>query len=282
MSGGRKRYLAAPLPFMGQKRGFARRFAQIVAEYPADTVFVDLFGGSGLLSHLARVSCPQARVIYNDFDGFSRRLEAIPQTNRVLSLIRPIAARTPRTKKMPESDRHQILDILRHEEQQSGYLDVITLSASLLFSGKFATSVDELAKHPFYSKCRAADIPPADDYLEGVEVVSCDYRDLVAQFSRRPGVVFILDPPYLQTAIGHYTMTWRLGDYLDVLTVLPGNNFIFFTSNKSQLLELCDWMARNPALGDTLARCRRETTSNAVCHNSGYTDIMLYTQPPIF
>ena len=267
---------------MGQKRGFARRFAQIVAEYPADTVFVDLFGGSGLLSHLARVSCPGARVIYNDFDGFSRRLEAIPQTNRLLSLIRPIAARTPLKQRLPEPDRRRILDILRHEERQADYIDIITLSASLLFSGIFTSSLDELSKHPFYSKCRAADIPPADDYLEGVEVVSCDYRELVAQFSRQPGVVFIIDPPYLQTDTGHYTMTWRLSDYLDVLTILPSNNFIFFTSNKSKLLELLDWMVRNPTLGDTLARCRRETTSNSVSHGSGYTDITLYTQPPIF
>lgn len=280
MSDLRKRYLAAPLPFMGQKRGFARRFAEIVTRFPANTVFVDLFGGSGLLSHLARISCPDARVIYNDFDGFARRLEAIPQTNRLLSMIRQIAARTPKPQKMPDSDRQQILDILRHEEQQSGYIDVITLSASLLFSGKFASSLDELAKHPFYAKCRSADIPPADDYLDGVEVVSCDYRRLADRFSHRPGVVFIVDPPYLQTATGHYTMTWRLADYLDVLTILPDNDFIFFTSNKSQLIELCDWMARHPQLGDPLARCRRETASNAINYNNGYTDIMLYTEPP--
>ena len=31
-----------------------------------------------------------------------------------------------------------------------------------------------------------------------------------------------------------------------VLTVLKGHSFVYFTSNKSSILELCDWMDRNP------------------------------------
>ena len=38
-------------------------------------------------------------------------------------------------------------------------------------------------------------------------------------------------------------------DYLDVLTVLKGHSFVYFTSNKSSILELCDWMDRNPFVG---------------------------------
>jgi adenine-specific DNA methylase len=62
-----------------------------VARYPADSVLVDLFGGSGLLSHIARRVRPEASVIYNDFDGFAERLQAIPQTNELLERIWEIA-----------------------------------------------------------------------------------------------------------------------------------------------------------------------------------------------
>ncbi len=47
----RRQYLSAPLPFQGQKRMFAKEFIKVLKHYPDDAVFVDLFGGSGLLSH---------------------------------------------------------------------------------------------------------------------------------------------------------------------------------------------------------------------------------------
>lgn len=81
----RKQYLSAPLPFVGQKRMFAREFIKVLKQYPEDTVFVDLFGGSGLLSHIAKCQKPDATVIYNDFDGYRNRLQHIPQTNHLLA-----------------------------------------------------------------------------------------------------------------------------------------------------------------------------------------------------
>ena len=70
----RKLYLSAPLPFMGQKRMFAREFIKVLEQFKDKTVFVDLFGGSGLLSHITRHQRPDATVVYNDYDGYCRRL----------------------------------------------------------------------------------------------------------------------------------------------------------------------------------------------------------------
>ena len=50
----RKQYNSAPLPFQGQKHRFARDFTKILRHFPDDSVFVDLFGGSGLLSHITK------------------------------------------------------------------------------------------------------------------------------------------------------------------------------------------------------------------------------------
>ena len=71
-------YLTAPLPFQGQKRNFVGEFRAALSELnPAGeiTTIVDLFGGSGLLSHTAKRHAPECRVIYNDFDGYRERLE---------------------------------------------------------------------------------------------------------------------------------------------------------------------------------------------------------------
>lgn len=49
-----KMHMAAPLPFVGQKRMFAKEYIKILPQFNDKTVFVDLFGGSGLLSHITK------------------------------------------------------------------------------------------------------------------------------------------------------------------------------------------------------------------------------------
>ena len=46
-----KNYTQAPLPFQGQKRKWNGDFKQALRHFDDCNVFVDLFGGSGLLSH---------------------------------------------------------------------------------------------------------------------------------------------------------------------------------------------------------------------------------------
>ena len=50
-------HMAAPLPFVGQKRMFAKEYIKILPQFNDKTVFVDLFGGSGLLSFASRGNC---------------------------------------------------------------------------------------------------------------------------------------------------------------------------------------------------------------------------------
>lgn len=272
-------YLSAPLPFVGQKRMFARHFIDIIRQYPSGTVFVDLFGGSGLLSHITRHFHPESRVVYNDFDNYRHRIDNIGRTNRLLELIRPIASQFGRGKPITGNAREQIFALLEQEENETGYLDFITLSSSLMFSMKYRLSIDEMRKEALYNNVRKCGYEPCPDYLDGLEIVSCNYRELFDRFKDIPGVVFLVDPPYLSTDVGTYRMSWRLADYLDVLSVLPGHDFIYFTSAKSCIVELCEWLGRNPGLGNPFARCRKKEFDAHMNYHAGYKDIMLYTQP---
>lgn len=274
-----KLYLSAPLPFVGQKRMFAKHFTEIIKQYPPGTVFVDLFGGSGLLSHITRHYHPESRVIYNDFDNYRLRIDNIPRTNRLLSLIRPLAEPFPHHKPITGTARARIFELLETEQRDNGYIDFITLSSSLMFSMKYKTDLAGMRKETLYNNVRKADYAPCPEYLHGLEIVSCDYRQLFERFKDTPGVVFIVDPPYLSTDVGTYRMSWRLADYLDVLSVLPGHNFIYFTSQKSAIVELCQWMNRHPALGNPFARCQRKEFNATMNYNARYTDIMLFTDP---
>lgn len=107
----RKQYLSAPLPFQGQKRMFAKEYIKVLQQFPDGTTFVDLFGGSGLLSHIAKCQKPHSKVVYNDFDGYRLRLEHIPQTNELLAELRKIVD-VPRHKPITGDAREKVFECL--------------------------------------------------------------------------------------------------------------------------------------------------------------------------
>lgn len=268
-------YLSAPLPFVGQKRMFAQKFKEVLKEYPDNSVFVDLFGGSGLLSHITKREKPNATVIYNDYDNYRMRLNNINRTNALLSDLRKLTIDCPRQKLIPKPIRWLILERLRQEET-TGFVDYITISSSLLFSMKYCMNLKDLQKESFYNNIRKQDYPLCTDYLNGLEIVSCDYKELVKKYKNLPNVVFLVDPPYLSTEVGTYRMNWRLSDYLDVLSILVDKSFIYFTSNKSSILELCCWMGNHPNIGNPFNNAKKEEFNARMNYNSTYTDVMLY------
>ena len=272
----RKLYLSAPLPFMGQKRMFAKEFIKVLEQFTDKSVFVDLFGGSGLLSHIIKHQRPDATVVYNDYDGYRRRLESIPQTNALLADLRAIAKDIPRHKPITGAARERILERIIREEQQVGYVDFITISSSLMFSMKYQLSVEGMKKETLYNNIRKADYQLCPDYLDGLTITSCDYKELFLRYKDVSDVVFLVDPPYLSTDVCTYKMYWRLSDYLDVLTVLNGHSFVYFTSNKSSIVELCQWMGKNRTLGDPFEGCVKSEFNAHMNYTAKYTDIMLY------
>jgi len=270
-----RKYNSAPLPFQGQKRRFNRAFREALHKFKDATVFVDLFGGSGLLSHIVKCERPDARVVYNDFDNYSQRLQNIELTNQLLAKVRAIADKYPRLSRLPQEAREAILKVVAEAEKSAGFVDYVTLSANILFSSSYVTDFDTLKTQGFYSKVRYQDYDRADGYLDGIEVVSRDYKAIFEQYKDIKGVVFLVDPPYLSTDVSSYKCYWRLKDYLDVLTVIGDCSYFYFTSNKSEVVELCEWISEakvsaNPFKGAV----RTEVGVNT--YTTKYTDIMLY------
>ena len=200
-----KLYLSAPLPFVGQKRMFAKEFIKILEQFPDGTTFVDLFGGSGLLSHITKHFKPHSHVVYNDFDNYRKRLAHIPQTNHLLAELRlMVGDAVPRHRPIKGELRERIFERISQEEREVGFVDFITLSSSLMFSMKYRLSVPEMRKQVLYNNIRKADYPTCENYLHGLDIVSCDYKELFNQYKDTPDVVFLVDPPYLSTDVGTY------------------------------------------------------------------------------
>lgn len=274
-----KNYTQSPLPFQGQKRKFLSHVKTVLANYPEDSIFIDLFGGSGILSHTVKQLKPSAKVVYNDYDNFSKRLSVVMQTNEILRKIRLITKDLKKDKLIPEPYKSEILKIVHQEEIKTGYVDYITLSSSLLFSAKYAISFEDLSKQTFYNNVRQSEYI-TDDYLKGVEIISSDYRKIFEKYKAQENVVFLVDPPYLSTDCSTYGSDkyWKLKDYLNVLDVLVNTNYLYFTSNKSQIVDLCEWIETrtnkeniNPFKGSTTICLNTQLN-----HSAKYTDMMLY------
>lgn len=271
----KKNFIQAPLPFQGQKRKWQKEFQHALKTNFCDkTIFVDLFGGSGLLSYFTHKVFPGARVIYNDFDNYSQRLRNVDRTNAVLEKLRVILAGYPDGKLITEPYRSKIIELIR-KEAESGFVDYITLSSSVMFSMKYATDFNQFTKDSLYNNVRLNNYV-VGDYLDGLEIVNVDYRELFDKFKGNPDVVFFIDPPYLSTDVSTYTNYWRLANYLDVLQTLKGTNYFYFTSNKSSILEFCEWVEKNLNAENPFKGAVKLEIATQVSKGARYTDIMLY------
>ena len=271
----KKIYTSAPLPFMGQKRRFLKYFKEVViTEFNDCNTFIDLFGGSGLLSHTLKTIRPDAKVVYNDYDNYIERINSIPITNVILGDIRKLLKGYPEDKILSSDLKKKVLRVIRKYEQ-NGFVDYITLSSSLLFSMSYVTNFIDMCKQSLYNCVRKNDYN-AEGYLEGVELVHFDYKILYNIWKLDRFAVFIVDPPYLSTECSVYKNYWRLRDYLDVLCVLKNNPYIYFTSDKSSILELCEWLENNTEAQNPFADCKKRTITQKVGKNITYDDIMLF------
>ena len=270
----KKIFTSAPLPFMGQKRKFLKQFKPALRNYSPTATYVDLFGGSGLLSHTIKAIYPDAKVIYNDFDNYQERLQNIDKTNRLIADIRMILHDAVEDKRITGTHKELVLNRVR-QECNNGYVDFITLSSSILFSMKYVCSLEALEKETLYKTVRQTPYT-AVGYLDGLEIVSTEYKNLFDKYKHFPNVVFLVDPPYLSTDVGTYKNCWKLKDYLDVLQVLVGTKYFYFTSNKSSIIELCEWIETKTPCSNPFTGASIETMNATVTYQSSYTDIMLY------
>ena len=235
-----KLFKQAPLPFQGQKRRFAKRIRQQIQDVPAGVTFVDLFGGSGLVAHSIKHARPDCTVIWNDYDNYARRIDLIPLTNEIVGRLRQIVAGQSNKDKLTNPEAvHTML-----AEYPQEMIDFQTLSQNLLFSGSYAATLEDLKKEGLWNRVVTTDYA-ADGYLDGIQRVRCDYRDLAGQFLGREDVVLVFDPPYPNTDASRYNggTDWTLHDHVEVVHVLSQHPWwMYFTSERSavhQILEAC-------------------------------------------
>ncbi len=205
-----KKIAKAPLPFLGQKRNHLKGFKKALTYFKDDATFVDVFGGSGFLSHVIKQEKPNAKVIWNDFDNYQERLDHIDETNILRSKIVEITKNYQQNERISQEDKERILQILRDFD---GYKDYLTLGSGVFYQGNCAKNYDEFAKNPFFNKTNIAKH-------------------------------YVLDPPYLQTLNAFYENFFSMREFLNVFEYLRAP-FIFFSSEKSDIVPFLEFVRKH-------------------------------------
>nr|WP_116743866.1 hypothetical protein [Actinobacillus suis] len=236
---------------------------------------VDVFGGSGLLSHVAKRLKPHAKVIYNDFDNYSVRLGHISEINQLRRMIADLLVDTPKGKRLDKAKKLQVIDAI---EAFDGYKDPHILCSWLAFSGQQVSSLNELYQKDFWHCLRQSDYPEATGYLDDIEVVSESFHQLVPKFAGKEKVLLILDPPYLCTRQESYKQATYF-DLIDFLRLihLTKPPYIFFSSTKSEFIRFIEYLVESK--GDNWQAFENVTriTINASTSKDGrYEDNMVY------
>ena len=228
------KYVRPPLPFPGNKSRIRKELIPLIdKEFPDDAIYVDLFGGSFYLSYLVKSLKPNSRVICNDFDNYAKRLEAIPQTNRIIENIAKIVDLSPKNHntKMSDEDSMKVKEFLYNIE---GDVDWISLGSKFTYSGSFISNQDDFMRSYLYYR-KWNPFPDFEEYLKGIEIVRDDWKIIYDQWKDDPNVIFLADPPYQYTVA--YTFNYSRIDHENLLkNILSRNKFMYFTCPKSPIL----------------------------------------------
>ena len=271
-----KKYNKAPLPFQGQKRNYLKIFNRELQKLCGDGTgwtIVDVFGGSGLLSHNAKYTCPNARVVYNDYDNYTKRLSKTKKTEQLRQILRELIGDKGKDTQLAQDTKIRVIELLKNNE----YIDYITLSSYLLFAGNYIHSIDELETRQFYNRVSKSPIN-ADGYLNGVETVhKCFTEIMTDKFDGN--VLYLLDPPYINTQQGYHR---DKNNYFGLLSQLAlfelmkpiKSPFFYFTSSKSEVSELTTNMDCGE-LSQLFSNSNSFSVQNLVNNVGRYTDILI-------
>lgn len=211
-------------------------------EIDGESIFIDVFGGSGLVAHNIKQWYPRNQVIWNDYDNYQARLDHIAQTESLRAWLYEKVGGGEYRNTIPKEIKQEILAHIHALETQGEYIDYAVLSSYLLFSGRYARDFIELSKGTFFSKISATRLS-AQGYLHGVERVSLDFIDLLDSYKSYKNKCLILDPPYLQTQVGNYKDHFSLGQFFSLIERVQ-RPYLFFGSDRSDTIEVFEYLKR--------------------------------------
>ena len=233
-----------PLPFNGNKKNWFKYFQQAFKDdlfnIKDNTIIIDLFGGSGILSHWFAHQYPHNKIIYNDYDNYMSiyTSDNINKLNELLNKIRNIIISKGIKKAEKIDDTTEIFELIKqyYQNYEENYKISNLLTANLCYNnGKLHI------KTQLFNKVIKENYEYNENYIinqKNIQIIHEDYKNVIEQFKDNNNIFYILDPPYLATEKCYYNDFWGIDNNIDVIRLLMFNKCIIFESDKSQILSL--------------------------------------------
>lgn len=242
-------YKRAPLPFRGNKTKWIKDLIKYFVKNHnkfENYTFIDVFGCSGIVSSLLAKLYPNNKVIYNDFDYYTKLLTKsnIDKLNELRTKIYNIAQNYEQ--KINDDDCNKIRYLIKRyypNFENNNKLKNI-FAAWLMFN-----ATDFKLNSPFYNRLPKTNYSYVDinDYLpDNVIIEHLDYKDLINKY--KPILnksILILDPPYLGTSKEFYNKDWNLKDTYNILKLCIKYKCLLFEANSSNVIRLIKTISPN-------------------------------------
>lgn len=203
--------------YIGAKNRLARHIAPHLHATGADCL-VDVFGGSGAVSHKAGFG----KRIYNDVDGDLVCLfRVMSDSSRRAQLLRSLRWLPP-SREVFCSD-YQVYSAggfsFRSVEDDIERARMVFYRGSFCFGGKmrcggFQVSFSDRPQIKELARYRQVlrDFAAWGAFWQGTVIENMDYRDLISTYGRRDRVVLYVDPPYVGTE-QHYSRRFSASEH---------------------------------------------------------------------
>lgn len=236
-------YKRPPLPFRGNKK----RWLDYLIKYFIrnhdnfkDYTFIDVFGGSGIISQAIAKLYPNNKVIYNDYDNYTSLLKpsSINKLNELRREIYEIANKYEHATPINDDDSLKIkrLIIKYYSNYENNEKIKNILSSWLIYN-----TSDFKPSRKYYNMVRLSDYEIPNDYLpNNVIIEHLDYKQLIQKYhSILNKSILILDPPYLSTLKDFYNLNnWNKDDTSLLIKLCIKYKCILFESDKKFMIKL--------------------------------------------
>lgn len=236
-------YKRPPLPFRGNKK----RWLDYLIKYFIrnhdkfkDYTFIDVFGGSGIISQAIAKLYPNNKVIYNDYDNYTSLLKpsSINKLNELRRKIYEIANKYEHAMPINNDDSLKIkrLIIKYYPNYENNEKIKNILSSWLIYDANGFT-----LQRKYYNMVIKNDLEVPNDYLSNNVIIEhLDYKQLIQKYhSILNKSILILDPPYYFTPKTFLKINnWNKDDTSLLIKLCIQYKCILFESDKKFMIKL--------------------------------------------
>lgn len=265
-----------PIPFIGTKRNWNKQMRGLLERFTNkdDIIIVDMFGGSGYCSLLAKDVLPKAKVVYNDYDYYTDNFKNMADNMKVMTKIRKLVndANIKAGGKLPDDMTKEIINMLKLLRDDNKYIGGL-FSSCLCF--QFSTLDLDDPKQKLYNKLTKKEYDKYIAQYDNLDIVHEDWTTLYNKYKGCNNVVFILDPPYPMTYQTKYKGYSFLNNQLKIIDLLKNeDNVLLFTSEKSFILDCYKWKYEDvDNVDDNNKDVNSVNDNNKDVNNSNITDV---------